>query len=248
MVWRARRRRPNSKRSSSIGCAGSSAARRLARRDLRHGLDQRLHRARCGARVRRPGDPRRGSRRTSRRAAAARLFHRTHAFAHREGRDRARRGPPQRRSRPGRRELRDGSLALERDVAEDRARGMRPMCIVATVGTTGPTSTDPVARDRRRLRANTGVGCTSTRPTPGRPRSCLSFAGCWTAATGPTTLVVNPHKWLFVPIDLSVLYARDLEMVRRAFTPCRRLPGDARGRAFATTWTTGCSWGAASVR
>jgi aromatic-L-amino-acid decarboxylase len=32
------------------------------------------------------------------------------------------------------------------------------------------------------------------------------------------TLVLNPHKWLFVPIDLSVLYARDLEMVRRAFT------------------------------
>jgi aromatic-L-amino-acid decarboxylase len=30
--------------------------------------------------------------------------------------------------------------------------------------------------------------------------------------------VVNPHKWLFVPIDLSVLYVRDPEMLRRTFS------------------------------
>jgi aromatic-L-amino-acid decarboxylase len=32
------------------------------------------------------------------------------------------------------------------------------------------------------------------------------------------SLVVNPHKWLFVPIDLSVLYVRDLELLRRTFS------------------------------
>jgi len=31
------------------------------------------------------------------------------------------------------------------------------------------------------------------------------------------SLVVNPHKWMFVPIDLSVLYVRDLELLRRTF-------------------------------
>jgi aromatic-L-amino-acid decarboxylase len=32
------------------------------------------------------------------------------------------------------------------------------------------------------------------------------------------SLVVNPHKWLFVPIDCSVLYLRRPEVVRRAFS------------------------------
>ena len=32
------------------------------------------------------------------------------------------------------------------------------------------------------------------------------------------SLVVNPHKWLFVPIDLSVLYVRDLDLLRRTFS------------------------------
>src|SRR5260370_712905 len=31
------------------------------------------------------------------------------------------------------------------------------------------------------------------------------------------SLVVNPHKWLFTPFDLSVLYCRRMDMVRRAF-------------------------------
>jgi len=40
------------------------------------------------------------------------------------------------------------------------------------------------------------------------------LAGCEHA----DSIVTNPHKWLFVPIDLSVLYVRDLEIVRQAFS------------------------------
>jgi aromatic-L-amino-acid decarboxylase len=31
------------------------------------------------------------------------------------------------------------------------------------------------------------------------------------------SLVVNPHKWLFTPFDLSVLYSRRMDVVRQAF-------------------------------
>jgi aromatic-L-amino-acid decarboxylase len=31
------------------------------------------------------------------------------------------------------------------------------------------------------------------------------------------SLVVNPHKWMFTPFDLSVLYCRDMDLIRAAF-------------------------------
>jgi aromatic-L-amino-acid decarboxylase len=32
------------------------------------------------------------------------------------------------------------------------------------------------------------------------------------------SLVVNPHKWLFTPFDLSVLYCRHMDLLRSAFS------------------------------
>ena len=37
----------------------------------------------------------------------------------------------------------------------------------------------------------------------------------WTEAD---SIIINPHKTLFVPLDFSVLYVRDLERLRRVFT------------------------------
>ena len=35
---------------------------------------------------------------------------------------------------------------------------------------------------------------------------------------GADSLVVNPHKWMFVPIDCSVLYTRRPDLLKRAFS------------------------------
>ena len=75
------------------------------------------------------------------------------------------------------------------------------------------------ARRCARSRASAACGCTSTRPTPGRRRCCPSFAGLLDGAHGADSIVVNPHKWLFVPVDLSVLYVQDdPELLRRTFS------------------------------
>lgn len=37
-------------------------------------------------------------------------------------------------------------------------------------------------------------------------------------AAGADSLVVNPHKWLFTPFDLSVLYCRHMDVIRGAFS------------------------------
>lgn len=107
--------------------------------------------------------------------------------------------------------------ALERTLAVDRAQGMRPMCVAATVGTTSTTSSDPVPAIGKITREHNvwlHVDAAYAGPAAMLPEFAGLLAGCEAA----DSIVVNPHKWLFVPIDLSVLYVRDLETLRRAFS------------------------------
>jgi aromatic-L-amino-acid decarboxylase len=107
--------------------------------------------------------------------------------------------------------------ALDAAIAGDRTAGITPLAVVATVGTTSTTSIDPVPAiaevcDRHGLwlhvdAAYAGVaamvpGCEAT------------LAGCDRA----DSLVVNPHKWLFTPFDLSALYTRRMDDLRAAFS------------------------------
>ena len=107
--------------------------------------------------------------------------------------------------------------ALERAIAEDRAAGFTPFAVTATVGTTSTTSIDPVpeiaqvcAREGLWLHVDAAYGGAASLD-PGM-RHVLE--GCERA----DSLVVNPHKWMFVPLDLSVLFTRRPEVVRAAFS------------------------------
>ena len=107
--------------------------------------------------------------------------------------------------------------ALERALDEDLAAGRRPMCIAATVGTTSTTSSDPVpalAAVARKYGVWLHVDAAYAGPAAILPEFRSLLAGCEQA----DSLVVNPHKWLFVPIDFSVLYVRRPEIVHRAFS------------------------------
>jgi aromatic-L-amino-acid decarboxylase len=107
--------------------------------------------------------------------------------------------------------------ALEAALDDDLERGRRPMCVVATVGTTSTTSSDPVAAIRavtRRRDVWLHVDAAYAGPAAILPE----FRPLLDQAHGADSLVVNPHKWLFVPIDLSVLFVRDPELLRRTFS------------------------------
>ncbi len=107
--------------------------------------------------------------------------------------------------------------ALARAIDDDVAAGMQPMCAVATVGTTSTTSTDPIAEIRAVTRArNVWLHVDAAY---GGPAAILpEFRYLLDGAHGADSIVVNPHKWMFVPVDLSVLYVRDLELLRRTFS------------------------------
>ncbi|HUN28530.1 MAG TPA: pyridoxal-dependent decarboxylase [Alphaproteobacteria bacterium] len=107
--------------------------------------------------------------------------------------------------------------ALQRAIDGDRRAGMQPMAIVATVGTTSTTSIDPVPaiaqiaqRERIWLHVDAAyAGVAAMLP---------EFAHLMDGVASADSLVVNPHKWLFIPMDLSVLFLRDEATVRRAFS------------------------------
>lgn len=114
-------------------------------------------------------------------------------------------------------EFRLDPSALARAVAEDRANGWTPFAVTATVGTTSTTSIDPVPAiaeicegEGLWLHVDGAYGGSAAVV----PEMRWVLAGCERA----DSLVVNPHKWLFVPVDLSVLYTRKPEVVRAAFS------------------------------
>lgn len=106
---------------------------------------------------------------------------------------------------------------LDALLTSDLAAGRRPMCIAATIGTTSTTSSDPVpaiAEVARKHGVWLHVDAAYAGPAAILPEFRYLLDGCERA----DSLVVNPHKWMFVPIDFSVLYVRDPEIVRRAFS------------------------------
>ncbi len=107
--------------------------------------------------------------------------------------------------------------ALIDAIEGDRAAGLRPFCVVPTVGTTSTTSIDPVAAiadiaERFGLWLHVDAAYGGAAALAPELRYVLEGAG------RADSIVVNPHKWMGVPIDCSVLYTRKPEILRRAFS------------------------------
>ena len=114
-------------------------------------------------------------------------------------------------------QFRMDAKALAEAIAEDKRNGIIPFCIVATVGTTSTSSIDPIPaiveigeQHAMWLHVDAAYGGSAAIV----PEMRHVLAGCHRA----DSLVLNPHKWLFTPFDLSVLYCRHLDLLRRAFS------------------------------
>jgi aromatic-L-amino-acid decarboxylase len=107
--------------------------------------------------------------------------------------------------------------ALAEAVARDRAAGRLPMAVVATVGTTSTTSVDPVPAIAD-LCAREGIWLHVDAAYAGAAAICPELRALMPGIERADSLVVNPHKWLFTPVDCSVLYVRDAALLRAAFS------------------------------
>ena len=114
-------------------------------------------------------------------------------------------------------EFRMRPIALRQAIEQDKRDGMLPIACVATVGTTGVASVDPVPE--------IAAVCTDHKVWLHVDAAYAGVAailpekhGILAGVSEAQSLVVNPHKWLFTPFDCSVLYVREPEILARAFT------------------------------
>jgi aromatic-L-amino-acid decarboxylase len=107
--------------------------------------------------------------------------------------------------------------ALAQLVADDRARGFLPLAAVATVGTTSTTSVDPVPDILRVCRAH-DLWLHVDGAYGGVAGVVPELRHLLAGVDGADSLVVNPHKWLFTPVDCSAFYTRRPEVLERAFS------------------------------
>jgi aromatic-L-amino-acid decarboxylase len=106
---------------------------------------------------------------------------------------------------------------LRASIDDDRRAGVTPVAVIATIGTTSTTGIDPVAAIAdicRDYRVWLHVDAAYAGVTAMLPECAPYFSG-WDRAD---SIVVNPHKWLFTPFDLSAFYCRRMNAVRDAFS------------------------------
>jgi aromatic-L-amino-acid decarboxylase len=88
--------------------------------------------------------------------------------------------------------------------------------VVATAGTTATTSVDPV-RDLARRCNDADVWLHVDAAYAGSAAVCPEFRWCLDGVGEADSVVVNPHKWLFTPMDCSALWTRRPEAFHEAF-------------------------------
>ena len=106
---------------------------------------------------------------------------------------------------------------LSEAIARDKQNGWLPFCVVATIGTTSTTSVDPVREIAEICKKGNiwlHVDSAHAGVTAMLPEMKNNFEGIEYA----DSVVVNPHKWLFVPVDLSVLFTKHPDVLKRAFS------------------------------
>ena len=107
--------------------------------------------------------------------------------------------------------------ALERQIADDASAGHHAVCVVGTAGDVNTGAIDPLdaiadvcdAADVW-LHVDGSYGALAARST--------HVDGAMSAISRADSLSLDPHKWLYAPLDAGCLLVRNAQALRRAFS------------------------------
>ena len=114
-------------------------------------------------------------------------------------------------------DLRMTADALRQQIHSDRAAGFHPVCAVATAGDVNTGAIDPldaiadVCEDARLwLHVDGSYGALAAQSP--------HVKGAMSALSRADSLSLDPHKWLYAPLDVGCLLVRNAAALRRAFS------------------------------
>ena len=105
---------------------------------------------------------------------------------------------------------------LERAIAEDVASEYKPLCVVATLGTTGCTAVDPL-REIAGICSHYGIWLHVDAAYAGTALLLPDYRWMIEGVEMADSFVFNPHKWMFTNFDCSAYFVKDKEALIRTF-------------------------------
>jgi aromatic-L-amino-acid decarboxylase len=106
---------------------------------------------------------------------------------------------------------------LREAISDDKTAGHLPLCAIPTIGTTSSSSVDNVEHVADICERN-GIFLHVDAAYAGSAAIVPEFQHYFRGLDRADSVVTNPHKWLFTPFDLSVLYVKDLDLLKRTFS------------------------------
>jgi glutamate/tyrosine decarboxylase-like PLP-dependent enzyme len=120
------------------------------------------------------------------------------------------------RKLPSDRDFRLPIETVSNAIAEDRARGRRPFCVIANAGTTNTGAVDPLveladlcAREKLWLHADGAFGAAAILSERGKE----ALRGL----DRVDSVSLDPHKWLFQSFECGCVLVRDTDLLKNAF-------------------------------
>jgi aromatic-L-amino-acid decarboxylase len=106
---------------------------------------------------------------------------------------------------------------LEKAIREDINSGMKPLCVVATIGTTGTMAIDPLSKIAE-ITQKYGIWLHVDAAYAGSAMILPEYRWMADGLEHADSYVFNPHKWLFTNFDLSAYYVKDKDVLIRTFS------------------------------
>lgn len=121
--------------------------------------------------------------------------------------------------------------ALDARIREDLAAGHRPVCVVASAGTVNTGAIDPL-EEIADVCAEHGVWLHVDGAYGGPAILSRKYAEPLKALARADSVALDPHKWLYIPVEAGLVMVRDAALMRAAFSlvpPYLRTDGNPEG-------------------